>query len=149
MNVRTVRILLALAALFGGVIEAFVSLAYWGQTWIFNERLTVLPVQRAELIIYQPFYGILLLSLGLLGLLVALGALMGQPWGWWIAIFLYPLNIFFSVVYWMMFSDFRGFTFLSISGFVMSVVITTVLVTDIGQAAFGREHPLERRKAVA
>jgi hypothetical protein len=147
MNVRTVQILLALAGLFGGLIEVFVSLAYWGQTWIFNERLTVLPVDRPELVIYQPLYGILLFSLGLLGVMFAVAALAGRPWGWWIGIFLYPLNIFFGVVYWMMFADFRGFTFLSVSGVVMSIVITVVLVTDIGHMALGREHPIERRKA--
>lgn len=144
MNVKTVRVLLALAGLFGGLIEAFVSLAYWGQTWIYNERLTVLPfgtADRAELAIYHPIFGTVLLTVGLLGVVFAIGAFMGRPWAWWLGIVLYPLNIIFGIIYWMSFTMFRGFTFLSVSGVIMAVVITAVLSTDFGHAALGRAAP--------
>ncbi len=139
MDPKTIDRAVAVLAAIGGVIEIVVSLAFWGVKALFIPGITVVPLSTVgEQGPYGGFYAVVLLGLGIAGLVFAAGAWGGHHWARDLGLILYPLNIFSALTYMALYPNFEGFTFLSISGGLMSLLFLVVLLTGAGTAAFER-----------
>jgi hypothetical protein len=138
MQSSTLDKVIAVLAAIGGAIETIVSLAFWGVSSLFIAWVTVLPL-RGEESLYGPFYAVVLLVLGIAGLVFAIGAWGGHHWARELGLMLYTANVLAGLLYMALHSGFVGFTFLAVSGTLMSLVILVFLLTRRGNEAFSRK----------
>ena len=137
MQSSTLAKVIAVLAAIGGVIETVVSLAFWGVPSLFIAWVTVLPLHGEESL-YGSFYAVVLAVLGIAGLVFAFGAWGGNHWARELGLMLYTANVLAGLLYMALHSGFVGFTFLAVSGTLMSLVILVFLLTRRGDEAFSR-----------